>query len=95
MSAVAFVEFLFDLHNSQPVLKSALISSAEIFARAEGAEDATTEAHRERSSAIAGASASPTPIRLRVAGADRARSTGSRAFDRFARRAFVSKRETR
>jgi len=39
-----------------------------------------------RIAALAGASASPAPIRLRVAGADRARSTGSRAFDRFARR---------
>ena len=28
MSAVAFVEFLFDLHNSLPVLKSALVASA-------------------------------------------------------------------
>jgi len=38
-----------------------------------------------RIAALAGASARPAPIHLRVAGADRARSTGSRAFDRFAR----------
>ena len=39
-----------------------------------------------RIAALAGASARPAPIHLRVTGADRARSTGSRAFDRFARR---------
>ena len=38
-----------------------------------------------RIAALAGASARPAPINLRVAGADRARSTGSRAFDRVAR----------